>query len=153
MENRRKFIKGVLGISGGLFAFSRLNAWNPYQQVTQKPDIESMSFCCLKCGPQCPIFNATANNDLTAKKTIAENWSKQLGNTITVEDVFCYGCKEEGKPLNKMLLKCTVRKCVKEKGLKSCSLCSDLEKCDKDLWKNWPTLKPNVLKIQKELNG
>ncbi|MCX6238304.1 MAG: DUF3795 domain-containing protein [Bacteroidia bacterium] len=153
MENRRKFIKGVLGISGGLVAFSRLNAGNPYRQVTQKPDIESMSFCCLKCGPQCPIFNATVNNDLTAKQKIADNWAKKFGGTFTVDDVFCYGCKEDGKPLNKMLLKCTVRKCAKEKGLKSCSLCSDLEKCEKDLWTNWPNLKPNVLKIQKELNG
>jgi hypothetical protein len=153
MENRRKFIKGVLGISGGLFAFSRLNAGNPFQQVTQKPDIGSMSFCCLKCGPDCPIFKATADNDLSAKKAIAVKWSKKLGNPVTVDEVFCYGCKEEGKPLNKMLVKCTVRKCAKEKELKSCSLCNNAEKCDKELWKDWPTLKPNVLKIQKELNG
>lgn len=152
MENRRKFLKGVLGISAGLVAFTKLNASNLHSLVLIRPDIESMSYCCLKCGPQCQIFNATANSDINAKKVIAENWSKEFGTPFTVDDVFCYGCKEEGKPLNKMLLKCTVRKCAKEKQLISCSVCPDLEKCDKDLWVKWPNLKPNALKIQKEIN-
>jgi len=32
MENRRRFIKGVLGISGGLVAFGNLRARNLYQK-------------------------------------------------------------------------------------------------------------------------
>jgi len=153
MENRRKFLKGVLGISAGLVAISKLNASNLPSLVLIRPDIESMSYCCLKCGPECKIFNATLNNDLTAKRIIAESWSKEFGTPFTIDEVFCYGCKEDGKPQNKAMLKCTVRKCAKQKQLISCSVCPDLEKCDKDLWVKWPNLKPNVVKTQKELNG
>ena len=150
MENRRRFIKGVLGISGGLVAFGNLSARNLYQ--TQKPDIDALSFCCLKCGPRCPVFAATANNDLVAKKKFLDNWTKELG-TVTVDDVFCYGCKNDVKPYNKKVPRCTVRKCVQEKQLKSCALCSDIAQCDKQLWIKWPEMKKNVLKIQAELKG
>lgn len=150
MENRRRFIKGVLGISGGLVAFGNLSARNLYQ--TQKPDIDALSFCCLNCGPQCPVFTATANNDLVEKKKFLDKWTKELGS-ITVDDVFCYGCKNDGKPYNKKVPQCTVRICVQEKQLKSCALCSDIAQCDKELWKNWPEMRKNVLKIQAELNG
>ena len=153
MENRRKFLKGVLGISAGLVAFTRLNAGNNYSTVTMRPDIGAMSYCCLTCDPKCKIFNATMNNDLGVKKELADRWTKEFGTPFTTDDVFCYGCKAEGKPQNKAMLKCTVRKCAKEKQIKSCSLCADLEKCDKDLWGKWPGLKENVLKTQKELNG
>jgi len=153
MENRRKFLKGVLGISAGLAAITRLNGANCYSTATLRPDIDAMSFCCLKCGPQCKIFNATLNNDLNVKIEIAESWNKEFGIPFTTDDVFCYGCKAEGKPQNKAMLRCSVRKCAKEKQIKSCSICADLEKCDKDLWGKWPGLKENALKTMKELKG
>ena len=153
MENRRKFLKGVLGISAGLVAITKLNAANYYSTATLRPDIDAMSYCCLKCGPECKIFNATLNNDLSVKKEIAEGWTKEFGTPFTTDDVFCYGCKVEGKPQNKAMVKCTVRICAKEKQIKSCSICADLEKCNKDLWAKWPGLKENVLKTRKELNG
>jgi hypothetical protein len=153
MKNRRDFLKGVLGISVGITAFSKLNASTGFTSARMMTDVDALTYCCYKCTLECPTFNATVNNDLEAKKKIAVKWTEQLGTPVTAEEVFCYGCKENGKPENKMLLRCTVRKCAKEKGLKSCAVCGDLEKCDKELWSKWPGLKGKVVKIQKELQG
>lgn len=153
MENRRKFLKGVFGISAGLVAITKLNAANYYSTATLRPEIDAMSYCCLNCDPTCKIFSATLNNDLSVKKELAEHWTKEFGTPFTTDDVFCYGCKAEGKPQNKAMLKCTVRKCAKEKQHISCSVCPELTTCDNVFWSKWPGTRENALKISKELNG
>jgi hypothetical protein len=153
MKNRREFMISGLALSAGLLSCGRLNIFRNDEKRPAQPDIGVMTYCCLECNGKCQIFKATVENDIEAKRAIAANWAKKFGEAFTSDDVFCYGCKQEGKPKNRTILKCTVRKCAIAKNIESCALCSDLEKCDKDLWKNWPEMKTRALKIQKSTIG
>ena len=48
------------------------------------------------------------------------------------DQVFCYGCKAPGKPVNVAHAHCTVLKCSVARGLESCLQCNKLADCDKD---------------------
>jgi hypothetical protein len=153
MKSRHEFMISGLAISAGLLSCCRSNILKDNEKHSKQPDIKSMSYCCLNCNDKCQIFKATVENDIKVKQTVAANWTKEYGEEFTVDDVFCYGCKREGKSQNKSLLKCTVRKCAKAKQIESCSLCNDLTNCEKDLWKNWPNVKVRALEIQNMING
>lgn len=118
---------------------------------TRLPDIEALSYCCLECGDRCPIYRATASDDRTVKRAVAELWTKEMGQPFTADDVFCHGCKIEGKPQNKALLKCAVRQCAIGRQMGSCSRCGDLKACDHSLWKNWPEVKKQALQLQQAI--
>jgi len=117
-----------------------------------KFEFKNMGYCGAECGNKCHIFTATVSNDIDAKKRIASDWAFEQGESFTTDEVFCYGCKNKEMPQNKAHLKCTVRICAEEKHLEACFQCKDLEKCDKALWRNWPNLKSEALRIQKSLN-
>ncbi|MCF8358387.1 MAG: DUF3795 domain-containing protein, partial [Prolixibacteraceae bacterium] len=46
--------------------------------------------------------------------------------------------------------KCTVRKCVIEKGMDSCIECSELKTCKEDLWERFPEFYKVVIQMQEK---
>lgn len=85
--------------------------------------------CGLDCG-SCAAFIATKNNDDVLREKTAKKWSKIKNRAIKSENINCYGCLSQNKPIYKKCLVCEVRKCGIEKGIKNCKECKNY-KCEK----------------------
>lgn len=84
-------------------------------------DYEQMSAPCgIPCF-ECPVYLASANQDL---QTMI---SKVLG--IPVEQVVCKGCRNEDGKCAHLPMPCRLYPCAQEKGLGFCHECSDFP-CD-----------------------
>ena len=89
--------------------------------------MEYISYCGLLCY-ECPIFIATKNNDLEAKKQLAIDCSSE-DNTFTADDMTCKGCFWNKNDTTKMCGDCETRNCAKSKSVNNCGLCRDYP-CD-----------------------
>lgn len=116
------------------------------------PDLKARAYCGLICGDWCELWKATRTNDLTAKqKVYAEwKWKEKFGVEFNPDQVFCHGCKAPGKPVNIAHARCTVLKCSVERGLESCLQCGKLADCDKELWKNYPDFRTQMVKLRQD---
>ncbi len=88
--------------------------------------MESMiAYCGIDCSA-CPAFIATMKNDDAEKEKVASLWAKQFGIAVTKENINCWGCKAEGKPISKYCeLMCKIRGCARGKSLGTCADCPD----------------------------
>jgi hypothetical protein len=105
-------------------------------------DFSRIAYCCINCDT-CALYTATLNNDAEAKKKIAEQWGDAKRPDFTLEDFYCYGCKDKrsrGTPGED----CTVRDCAVRKGFATCAQCSVFEDCDEKLWQNFPSTRDGV---------
>lgn len=84
---------------------------------------ESIAFCGLICS-ECPAFLATKENDLDKKEKLANLWA-DLGESLTQEDITCYGCKTIDQKKTKFCQICSVRDCCMQKGIANCAHCPD----------------------------
>jgi hypothetical protein len=116
------------------------------------PDPERYAYCGLLCESQCPLYKATIENDKELKKKVydAWNWKEHFKIDFDPEKVFCWGCKPGDKPLKIGMDECDVRNCAMGAKIEACIRCRGLETCDKTLWKSWPGMKENALKVQKQ---
>jgi hypothetical protein len=84
---------------------------------------ELLAPCGIDCS-QCDAYIATIKNDLALKQKLAENYLKQFNKVISVEDLDCEGCNQDGKHLG-FCSKCSIRACAFEKGYNTCAECID----------------------------
>lgn len=90
--------------------------------------------CGLDCS-SCAAFMATLNDDGELREKTAKEWTERYRKTgrnrppIKPEDINCQGCLSPG-PVYLYCLKCEVRKCGFEKGIKNCQECGDY-RCEK----------------------
>jgi hypothetical protein len=117
-----------------------------------KPDPKSLNYCGYKCPQDCFLLKGTIenNNELKKKGYEAFKFKEKYEIDFDPEKVFCYGCRVKDKPLSLPVKSCTVRSCVIEKGYDCCIQCDGLAKCDKELWKNFPEFKEQVIVMQKK---
>ena len=89
-------------------------------------------------------------NDPVLKKEAFDAWkiNDRYGIEFEADKVFCFGCKNTGKPDGVVTVNCTVRSCVMEKALECCIECDELGTCDKDLWSRFPEFKKKVIAMQ-----
>ena len=76
------------------------------------------------CGDNCsycPRHTAQTNEEL---QTAAELWHKAglSGTVMSLEKIKCIGCEKHDR--------CSLRKCLKQRGIKACNQCSDFP-CEK----------------------
>ena len=90
------------------------------------PDL--IAFCGLDCS-ECPAFLATKNNDNTARKKVAGEWSSNEWQ-LKPEDINCDGCTKGKNLLMAFCNECTVRKCALEKQVENCAHCDSFP-CEK----------------------
>jgi hypothetical protein len=112
-------------------------------------DFSRIAYCCIDCDT-CSLYKATLNNDLEAKKKIAEEWGDAKKQEFKIEDFYCYGCKDKrshGIPGED----CTVRDCAVRKGFATCAQCSLFEDCEEKLWRNFPGLRDGVRTMKTRL--
>lgn len=79
--------------------------------------------CGIDCS-ECEARQATLANDNEKRAEVAEKWSKQYEADLTAENINCMGCMEPGVHFGHCN-ECDYRHCVRSKGLKNCSECSD----------------------------
>lgn len=82
-----------------------------------------LAYCGMLCY-ECPIYIATKNNDLQAKKRLAIECSTE-NITFTADDMTCEGCFWDKNDRSKMCGVCEIRQCAKNKSIDNCGACSE----------------------------
>jgi hypothetical protein len=116
------------------------------------PELKTLAYCGLICDDRCKLFKATRTNDAVAKRKVYEEWKwkEKFGVNFDPDNVFCHGCKAPGKPENIPHSRCTVLKCSVGRKLESCVQCRKLAGCDKELWKNYPDFRTQMVKLRQD---
>jgi len=113
--SRRGFLEAA-GVAGGCLVLCPLlrddeAVAGAATSTSALPDFSKLTYCCFECKPeQCPTLKATLANDPAGKAKQLEQWrekqpakvaawEKAKGRAMTVDDVFCHGCREEGDRL------------------------------------------------------
>jgi len=162
-QNRRDFLRQGINIGVGVACccagFSCRK--QPQQKKSSTKDVpqtkavgedfSKSSYCGLLCGEGCKVFAATKNNDYNSKTEIAKDWSAKYGKVFKPEDVHCYGCKTENRPVSYYATICQVRNCARERQVITCAHCNDFPACEKQTWTDWPTLKEKIRQIRSKL--
>jgi hypothetical protein len=74
------------------------------------------------CGYRCHLC-AARSEDPAVRQKLVDGWRRIFGHQhYTAENVFCEGCKSDGKIADK---ECKARPCAREKGLDSCVHCDE----------------------------
>lgn len=112
--------------------------------------------CCgLDC-ETCDARIATIHNDEELRKKTAALWSELNGVTIRPEEIHCLGCRMEGPKTPFCDSLCSIRRCVRLKGFKTCADCKERETCvnHSAVAKNNPSCLENLNRLKaKELLG
>lgn len=91
--------------------------------------MDKLTACCgLDC-EKCDARTATLTNDDALRERTAALWSKLNGVTITPEMINCTGCRTEGAKTPFCDRLCSIRGCVREKGLDTCADCAQMDGC------------------------
>ena len=155
ISSRRTFLKRCshLGVGCLLLCSHPLPA---FQEQTEKkddppPDPKKLEYCGYNCPDDCEMRKASTGS-VEEKKAAFDKWKweEKFGVEFDPDIVFCHTCKEENKPINITIQKCTVRACAVERKLESCIECQKLGECQKDLWTNFPQFKEHVINLQKK---
>jgi hypothetical protein len=80
--------------------------------------------CGLNCA-QCDIYRATAADDDTQRKEIADKWTRLFGYPFSLADINCDGCLSGGRLGIYCRDLCEVKPCALAKGLSDCSKCPE----------------------------
>jgi hypothetical protein len=155
-KNRRQFLKRSVTV-GTTLAIGGIGLAGCYKHFCHRAksaansdiDFSRIAYCYIDCD-ECPLYEATINNDNEAKMKIAEKWGDSKKPDFKLEEFYCYGCKDKrsrGIPGQD----CTVRDCALKKGFATCAQCADFENCDNKLWKNYPNMRDRVRDFKAEL--
>jgi Protein of unknown function (DUF3795) len=66
---------------------------------------------------------------------VAEKWSKAAGQTMTVNDILCDGCRVSGGRRVVYCTSCNIKTCAQSKGVITCAHCVECP-CDKIVRQN-----------------
>jgi anaerobic selenocysteine-containing dehydrogenase len=155
-SNRRQFIKTCSAFCAGCAFFLHSNRIAAADDAGSKPEIapdpNEHTYCGYQCSDECKLYKATITNDEALKKEAYAEWQmkERYGMEFDPEQVFCYKCKADDKPMSRILQKCTVRHCARGKELSACFQCKDLKTCDKELWQRFPDFKKHVTGLQEK---
>jgi hypothetical protein len=152
--SRREFLKqcAQLASAGCVLCSIPLFAEEETAKGAAPLDLTEYTYCGFRCEPDCPLFKATKENDIDAKKKVYEEWKmkESSGLDFDPEIVSCWGCKVKEEKMSLIVKKCTIRPCAIRRKLESCIQCPDLKTCDQELWKNFPDFKKKVEEMQKQ---
>lgn len=74
------------------------------------------------CGYRCYLC-AARSEDPRIRQRLVEGWRRIFGHQhYTAENVYCEGCKSNGKIADK---ECKARPCAREKGIDGCAQCDE----------------------------
>ena len=90
---------------------------------------ELIACCGLDC-EKCDARIATVTNDEALREKTAALWSQLNGVEITPEMLHCTGCRMAGAKTPFCDRLCSIRSCVREKGLDTCVDCAQMDSCE-----------------------
>jgi hypothetical protein len=112
--------------------------------------MEKKIACCgIDCA-NCPVYQASKNNDDDLRIRIAEDWKVRYNNPdIQPGMINCCGCMETGL-LNKRCEYCNIRNCAVQKNYHTCAECQKLESCEtvRKVFTYVPEALPNLKSLQ-----
>ena len=151
-DSRREFLKQCAQMASAGCVLCAFPLLAEEEKKDGLLDLSQYTYCGYQCSPECPLFKATKENDIEAKKKVYEEWKmkERHGFDFDPEKVVCWGCKVEENKIGYIVKQCPVRSCAVEKKLESCIQCPELKTCDQELWKNFPKFKENVMKMQEQ---
>lgn len=89
-----------------------------------------VAFCGLNCA-KCDAYVATKNNDDALREKTAKLWSELNNVQILPEQIYCDGCRANGRKTVFCDKLCPIRQCALQKGLETCGDCVEMEQCTK----------------------
>ena len=89
---------------------------------------DMIGYCGLDC-EKCDAYLATINNDQALREKTAKLWAELNNATIMPEHINCEGCRMNGAKTVFCDSLCEIRKCALEKGVSTCSVCTEIESC------------------------
>jgi hypothetical protein len=110
---------------------------------------KNIAYCGLVCS-SCPILLATDKGN-EEKTWVAELVKNQYHKECTADDISCDGCLTDGPRIWKECAACPIRKCAKQRNVKSCAYCTEYP-CGtlNEFFKSEPDAKKTLDKIKKE---
>ena len=111
----------------------------------KKAEKKYPAMCGLDCA-SCEAFIATFNDDNKLREKTARAWTERYRKTgrnrppVKPGDINCLGCLSNG-PVYLHCLKCEIRKCGLNKGVKNCKECKEY-RCEMLIKKQSYFLKP-----------
>ena len=150
--SRREFIRRSTCFCVVCGAFPGLKAMSNFLEGDDIPDPKELEYCGYNCPPDCPMYKATLDNDVEAKKECYEKWGMKERYDVEFDEgtVFCYGCKAEDKPAGMAVKLCPIRNCAVEKGFDCCIECDELKDCKKGAFERFPDFHDAVVKMQEK---
>lgn len=82
-----------------------------------------IAYCGLTC-TDCPGYHATRAGDRQLAQQTAALWSQEFGAEFSAADVWCDGCRADGRQSSHCAL-CKIRQCALELGHETCAHCPD----------------------------
>ena len=112
---------------------------------------EMISYCGLLCH-ECGALIATLTNDETKRAEVATQWTKEYHKEFKPEEINCFGCLSESKPIFGYCSICKIRSCARSKSVINCAYCDDYA-CDQltEFFKMAPVNKDRLDKIRENL--
>ncbi len=94
--------------------------------------IDELTYCGTDC-EGCDIYRSTVFGEKLRPETI-QKWQDDFKkywklDSITPDQLNCKGCRYEGEDVFFGFKLCPIRNCCKKRGLSSCGLCSEFNKC------------------------
>lgn len=89
---------------------------------------EMIAYCGLDC-EKCDAYLATIHDDQTLRKKTASLWAELNQAPILPEHIHCFGCRGDGIKTVFCDRICGIRRCALEKGIATCGVCPNLERC------------------------
>jgi len=68
-------------------------------------------------------MKAAKKDDTAERKRVAEIFIRQYGEEYKTGDINCDGCTSDSPQFFRYSRVCTIRKCAKEKNIKTCAYC------------------------------
>jgi hypothetical protein len=154
-QSRRLFLKKGTSFCiacTALAASPGLKAMSSFLDDEEIPDPKKLEYCGYTCPKECPMFVATQNNDVSAKKEAFEKWKleERYGLSFEADKVFCYKCKPGDKPVGIAAQHCEVRNCAIKNGYDCCIECNELKNCEKGVFQRFPDFHKGVIQLQEK---
>ena len=95
----------------------------------------ALGYCGLDCAG-CPVFIASANNNVVLRKKNGEPWSTLFEeylskNAVNPEDMSCKGCRADNSHcIGLRCVNCPIKQCCQKKNFVTCASCSNYETCE-----------------------
>lgn len=85
---------------------------------------EIIAYCGVNCS-ECPIYQATRNNDNDSRAKVAREYSERYKTEVKPQDINCDGCTSAAKKIMGYCQTCDIRKCGLDRDILNCGYCVD----------------------------